>query len=435
MQQVHSNSASGRKLIYAELDLSAIEQEDAQIYREGVRLSESFISLEPERQAYIRANPCIPKLFTCMDEKEQDTVEALGLPNGVSNVYQTAGNKLGATNLVLRREIQTGIDRAFSLGKRVLVLFITHESKSEPAHDSCAAWGHDGRAADDNAVRHVARINQDYVDRGAHLEVVQRHLIAVRLKSFTDLETRVWYGERSCVDPLDFMPSDGVEIDNDELSRRVFSRFAETFPHDDSRFSSVSEGEWVKTLRQMTDMFVANVHYARDVATGKVKPTKAGHKGQRIFVGRGAWDEFSEVNAYFKVSDFTPDMLRECRISGKYVMKNAILGLKDRGDGRLVVPFHINVPYDLTRPGDRCGSIAHAMDLARSIKNDWEERLCGAERVRYLAELLQALKHDGVNPLECPSLDAVTPEILRFYISVSPRETRRPELVATGADL
>lgn len=430
--------AGGRegRLIYAEHGLAGIDPDDAEVYRDAARRSEAYISLEPERQAYRDANPCVPKLFTCMDEREQDTEEALGLPIGVANVYQTAGNKLGDTNLVLRREIQSGIDRAFDAGKRVLVLFVTHESWNDPDHDSCAAWDHDRRAADANAIQQVERFNRDYVDRGARLEVVRRHLIAVRLKSFTDLETRVWHGEHSCVDPLDFMPTNGGKIHNDKLSSDALRRFMEVFPYDDPRFSSLDLDEWQGVLRQMTRMFVANIHFAQGVATGKVKPTKAGHKGRRVFVGRGAWGNLNEVNLYFKVSDFTPNMPRECRIAGKYVAKNAILDLMRRQDARMSVPFHVNVPYDLTRPGDRCGSIAHAVDMARLIKREWHECLSRKEqRVQFLAELLEALKHDGVNPVDCPSLDIVQPESFRYYVSVSPRETRRPELVATGGDL
>ncbi|MBI5654603.1 hypothetical protein HZC53_03060 [Candidatus Uhrbacteria bacterium] len=429
-------SVPEEKLIYAELDLDGIDPEGAEIYREGARLSESYIALEPERQVYWNANPCVPKLFTCMDEKEQDTELALGLPNGLANVYQTAGNKLGDTNLVLRREFQSGIDRAFAAGKRVLVLFVTHESKCDPDHDSCAAWSHDGRAADENAIRQVRRFNRDYVDRGAHLEVVQRHVIAVRLKSYTDFETRVWHGETACIDPLEYMPRNGGPIDDKALFPKVLRHFSDVFPQRDPRFSGLHAHEWSAVLGQMSHMFLANIHFAHDVATGKTKSTKAGHRGRCVLVGRGAWGNFIEVNRYFKVSDFTPDMLRECRIAGKYVAKNAILDLMRRDDTRLSVPFHVNVPYDLIRPGDRCNSIAHAVDLARAIKHDWDERLSGREpRLRFLTELVDALKHDDVNPLEIPSLDILSPDSFRYYVSVSPRETRRPELVATGGDL
>lgn len=424
------------KLIYAELDLTSIDPDDAEIYREGARLSEPYIALEPERQVYWNANPCVPKIFTCMDEKEQDTEEALGLPNGLADVYQTAGNKLGDTNLVLRREFQQGIDRAFAAHKRVMPLFVTHESKSDPHHDSCAAWAHDCQAADKNAIQQVARFNRDYVDRGSRLEVVQRHVIAFRLKSYTDLETRVWFGEEKSVDPMDFMPTKGVLVEEKKLFPHVFQRFAQTFPYHDPRFSSLRTAEWENVLSQTTRMFLANIHFALDVATGKVKPTKAGHKGRRVLVGRGTWGNFNEVNRYFKVSDFTPDILHESGIAGKYVAKNAFLDLMRRGDTRLAVPFHINVPYDLTRPGDRCNSIAHAVDLARAIKHDWDERLSGREsRLRFLTELIDTLKHDDVNPLDVPSLDILVPDSFRYYVSVSPRETRRPELVATGADL
>ncbi len=422
-------------IVNRELDLNCIALEDADVYRKAARLSERFIVLEPERVARRRANPCVVMLFKCMDEKEADGEASFGLLPGEAIVYQTAGNQIGDANLVLCKEMQAAIDRAAADGKILLVLFVTHESKSYPHTDGCAAFGHDGPAADANAIREVSRFNIDYVDRGAQDQVMRRHVIAVRLTSYTDLETHVWHGDHGSIDPLEFMQQNGAQIDRNDLLTKVMSRFSETFPYHDERFSGLSRGRWVEVMRQMANMFIANMGYAKDVVSGKTPPSKCGHRGTRILVGRG-WNMFDEVGKYFKVTDLTPDFRRECYIAGKYVTRNAILRLMQRGETSLSVPFHVNVPYDMERPADRSGSIRHAMALALAIKQDWEERLTNRDpRLKFLADLLDALHHEGVNALECPSLDIVTPDILRFYISVSPRETRRPELVATGADL
>jgi len=422
-------------VINRELDLNCVELDDAVVYRQAAKLSERFIVLEPERQARRAVNPCVVMLFKCMDEKEADGEASFGLLPGEAIVYQTAGNQIGDANLVLCKEMQAAVDRAAADGRILLVLFVTHESKSCPDGDSCAAWAHDGRKADENAIREVSRFNADYVDRGAHDQVVRRHVVAIRLTSYTDLETHVWHGNKGSIDPLEFLQQNGAKVDRNELLTKVMARFVEVFPETDGRFSGLTRGRWVEVIRQMSNMFIANMGYAKDVVSGKSPPSKSGHKGTRILVGRG-WCMFDEVGKYFKVTDLTPDIQHECCIAGKYVTRNSILRFMKNGGTELSLPFHVNVPYDLERPADRGGSIRLAMAQARSIKKDWCERLTVSEaRNKFLAELLDALHHEGVNSLDVPCLDIVTPDILRFYISVSPRETRRPELVATGADL
>ncbi len=435
------------RLIHDRMDLACMEPADAEFYRNNRQLSEHYISLEGERQGYIRQNPCMPLLFFCMDEKEQDTEESLGLPPGAANVYPTAGNRIGEINLVLCKEMQTRIDRAYEAGKRVLVLFITHESYRDATHDSCAAWSHRCFAADGHADFQVQRFNEDYVDRDKEGRVARRHVIAVRLKSYTDLESRVWYGANDkCVDPLEFVrrsvPPNTAEYEPDglELEASVLRRFVEAFPFKDPRFSGLERHEWNEVLMQMVRMFLANVRYMRGQVRANTDGNKLGHQGTRVLVGRG-WEMYQEVNKYFKVSDFSPDLLRECCIAGKYVIKNGIVA-RLNGASELRIPFHINVPYDMMRPGDRSGSIRHAMSLARAIKCDWQDRLRNpASEKRFHDDLCECLMHEDLDLDEIGLRNAICEfgstllDQFRFIVSVSPRETRKLEVVATGGDL
>lgn len=430
-----ANHRQTSRLVNAVIDHSEMEPAAVSFYEENRRLSERFIQLEPERREYVDQHPGKLVIFTCIDEKEQDTEKALGLVPGVANVYPTAGNKIGDVNLVLCQEIQKRIDRAVQSDKVVLLLFVTHESASHPADDGCAAWEHDSHEADKHAIYQVKAFNRDYVDRDCYGNVAKRHMVAIRLKSITDKETRIWFGSKGEVDPAEFLSRNGSMGDGQQLFSAIYLRFAECFPEDDPCFTGLDNNRRISLLRQMSLMFRANLDYAREVAKGEIPRTESGHRGTRVLVGRG-WEMYDEVGKYFKVSDLTPDYKRECYISGKYVLKNALVRQIAEKSSELVVPFHVNVPFDLMRCGDRCGSIRHAMNLARAIKRDWTKRLRHHEpREKLFAELRQALEHDGIPQAFHPDFAAITPEAFRFYVSVSPRETRLLELVATGGDL
>lgn len=430
-----SNQRRASRLVNAIIHHSSIEASAQWFYNENRRLSERFIQLEPERREYIGQHPGMPMIFICIDEKEQDTERAFKLVPGVANVYPTAGCKIEDVNLVLCQDVQKRIDRAVQLDKVVLILFVTHESQENPHEDSCAAWEHDSHEADKHAIYQVKAFNRDYVDRDCYGNIAKRHVVAIRLKSITDKETRIWFGSKGQVDPTEFLNRNGAMGDDQHLFAAIFQRFSECFPEDDPCFSGLNRDRRTALLRQMSLMFRANLDYAREVAKGEIPRTESGHRGTRVLVGRG-WEMYDEVGQYFKVSDLTPDYKRECYISGKYVLKNALIRQITEKDSELVVPFHVNTPYDLVRSGDRCGSIRHAMNLARAIKKDWTKRLRHHEpREKLFTELQHALERDGIPRAFHPEFSDITPEAFRFYVSVSPRETRLLELVATGGDL
>jgi hypothetical protein len=432
-------------LVYKPLALDCINERDADFYRENRALSARYVSLQGEREAYFRRNPCMVMLFTCMDGRERDTAKSLGIPPGAESIYATAGNKIGDYNLVLCREIQSHIDRAAKSGKRVLILWVTHESWCNPESDSCAAWGNDGRAAGKYADIQVRRFNEDYVDRDPDGRILRRNVIAVRLNSFHDIESRVWHGERGRkLDPMLIAerhePKDGVAAGESACSSEILDRLAEVFPRSDGRFDGLDESEWRDVLSQMAEMAEANVRYIRQAAQHKPFDLKSGHRERRVLVGRD-WKMYDEPSEYFCVSDLTPDLLREGKIAITYVLMNSVIAMQKDEANRLHVPVHVNVPYDRGRPGDRGGSVRHALDLARALQADWRERLgVPDKKVAFLAELTSALHHHGfqaehLNPRVLEALDRRLGEAIEFYVSVSPRETQLCELVATGGDL
>lgn len=435
-----------RRIIHEQIPLERIDACDADFYRENQSRSCYYVSLQGEREAYFRDNPCTVMLFNCMDGRERDAARALGIPPGAENIYATAGNKIGDVNLVLCKEIQARIDRAAAAGKRVLILFTTHESWSKRDTDSCAAWGNQGQLAAEDADMQVRRFNADYVDRDGIGRVTKRHVIAIRLNSFTDTENRVWHGVGGrTVDPMEFVQRmtdrthdlDGYNIK--AVSAEMLERFKDVFPREDDRFGGLEDKEYEAVLLQIARMAEANVRYIRQAAKTNPTDLKNGHREKRVLVGRG-WEMYDDPNEYFIISDFTPELLREGKIAVTYVLKNSIMAMLEGRPG-LHVPIHINVPYDRERPGDRGGSIRHAMGLGRALRADWLDRLGNPDKcAAFLSDLMHALKHDGVdiNGLPSPIWDGLNfrlMDALKFYISVSPRETRLLELVATGGDL
>jgi hypothetical protein len=441
----HFKQMAGRHLVHEVLPLDCINERDADFYRDNRERSALYVSLQGEREAYFRRHPCMVMLFTCMDGRERDTAKALGIPPGAENIYATAGNKIGAFNLVLGKEIQARIDRAAESGKRVLILWVTHESWFARDTDSCAAWKNDGCAAGEYADEQVGRFNADYVDRGADGRILRRNVIAVRLNSFHDIESRVWHGERGrAVDPMVFAerlePKAADRQAMEPYSAEILARFTAAFPPDDPRFEGLDQDEYRAIIRQMAEMAEANVRYIRQAAGKNPIDLKHGHRERRAFVGRG-WEMYDDPNEYFCVSDLTPDLLREGKIAITYVLMNSVIAMQADNDSRLHVPVHVNVPYDRGRPGDRGGSIRHALDLARALQADWRDRLeTPAKKTAFMTELYHALKHheidtDAFKPAVLEALDHGLSDAIEFYISVSPRDTRLCELVATGGDL
>lgn len=434
-----------RRMIHGILPLDCIHPKDAEFYRENRERSALYVSLQGEREAYFRRHPCMVMLFTCMDGRERDTAKALGIPPGAENIYATAGNKIGSCNLVLCKEVQARIDRAAEAGKRVLILWVTHESWSRRETDSCAAWKNDGCAAGEYADEQVERFNADYADRDADGRILRRNVIAVRLNSFHDIENRVWHGQKGrVVDPMVFAerlePKARDGLSEELYSSEIMARFAAAFPPDDPRFEGLDHDEYGAVIRQMAEMAEANVRYIRQAAGKNPIDLKHGHRERRVFIGRG-WEMYDEPNGYFCVSDLTPDLLREGKIAVTYVLMNSVIAMHAGDEDRLRVPVHVNVPYDRGRPGDRGGSIRHALDLARALRDDWRDRLgTPGKKTAFMAELCGALKHHGVDPdaLKPAVLEAMGRDLadsLEFYVSVSPRDTRLLELIATGGDL
>ncbi len=437
-----SPSQDPRRIIGREIHLGTLPPKDAAIYIRANGLSEDFVTRRSLFLARGKRRPCLPVIHKCMDEKEADGPLSFKLSPVEAVFVQTAGNKLGDNNPLYEQMIQDTLAEVMAEGRLLLPAFVTHESKSQPDTDSCAAWSHNGVAADVNAVQQVRCFNRDYVIRGTDDEVRQRLAVAVRLKSYTDLETHVWFGEHSAIDPLEFMRLQGFSFDSPVFTGRIFDAFRKTFPIADLRFSGLTRPVWNSIIEQMVEMFVANMEYAEPVVSGRQPPSKSGHAGRRVLVGRG-WELMDEVGEYFKVSDLTPDLDRECYISGKYVLRNSILALHADKDDQLSLPFHVNVPFAAGNRLSRTCAVHRAMALARSIRADWTARLTtnpppsstSAEiRERFLADLSHAL-HLVEPKMRLPDPRLISPDILRFYISVSSQETLRPVLVATGADL
>ena len=134
------------------IPLNSIDPCDARIYYDARERARVFYAQRGVRAAYARSHVGVPFIFTCIDEKEQDTEEGLGLIPGVANVIQIAGNKIDhkAYGGLVQRQVQEAVVEAAASGKVVIVLFIMHECASDP-HDGCAAWNNDVPAADRHA--------------------------------------------------------------------------------------------------------------------------------------------------------------------------------------------------------------------------------------------------------------------------------------------
>ncbi len=432
-------------LIHKTVDLACIPEEDAVFYIKDRERSAAYQAYGFERTAYYDKEAAVLMVFTCIDERESDFETCMGIPIGAANVIQTGGSKLGEVNHPVRAYIQRKVKKAHERGKVVLTLFVTHESTAHPDDDSCAAWNHDIAAANQYATERVARFNAEHVDRSQDGTVSRRHLVAIHIKSFTDSEARVWVGMNGeTLDPREYAhPNGGGShvIEGVALEQALHVHLMKIYPYDDPRFEGLMRPQWMEILWQCARMAQYNVGVVRSMETGLRTVEKAGHKGTRVLVGRG-WDMYDEPNAFFKVGDFSPDFTKECRIAAKYLIRNGLIcAMRDDAVGRSQpVTFHVNVLYE-DEPGDRSNSIGHAMDIARTIRTDLRTMMNTAESRDAFDEALRlAMYHEGV-PWTDLSLKIRTTyhedalRDLRIYVSVSKRDTRSLELVATIEDL
>jgi len=423
-------------------DQLKLDAADAAFYRECDQKSRDYVAQESARHAYLETAVALPLIHVCMDEREQDVEEALGLPPGVANLVPTAGNKIGGLdepNLVLFKEMHEEQQRAGSQGMLHIVLFVTHHSSSYPQTESCAAWQHDVEAADRHASQQVTRINEFYLGRDLENgRPLSRKVVAFHLRSDTDTEARAWIGHNGHVlDPVEFA---AYAENGGGLEGRVLSRCLQAFPSTDPRFSGLEAGLREALLKQIAAMLAANARVVRRVISSRRPTQKLGHQGTRILVGRG-WESLTETNCYFKFSDYS--IGEDELMSGTYVIRNGVLEMLRTGKP-FSVPFHVNTPYALGDLTDRGASINHSLALARDIRNKWLKRIRQDPALTdFRNSLLHALRivEPGLTSLDdLPSSVREycfkhLADALRFFVSVSPRQTRLIEVVATEADL
>lgn len=424
---------SDSRLIHRTVDLSTLPKIDGDFYRNDVSASQRFVSFNPERFSLTEAWVALVLAKICVDEREADLEETLMIPPGTFNIIPMAGAKSGEPNLNLSREIQAKIEKAHRLGKTVIILIVTHESKAFPHTDSCAAWNQSREHANAYATQKVARYNRSYVERDSDDEIVKRYLTAFHIRSITDTEAKIWCGD----DGQELDPTDFVGQPTSNLAQVVHERFCQLYPLASERFKGFNAVQWNGIIDQLTMLCVGNVNYLRKLAETPHRKVKYGHRGRRTLVGRG-WEMYTIPNKAFRVSDYLSkdDMLANCRIAATYTVRNA---LKERG--RVGATFHVNILYDADRPGDRSGSIDHAMSLGRVIKEDLTKLFTDPEeRRRFDRKIRDAFRHDGHtwSSLPLKVRKAYRTDLakgLRIYVSVSQRQTRALELVATIADL
>lgn len=427
-----------RRLIHQTVPLENLPADDAEFYAQDAERSAIFVQQKPARDAYFDREAGLVVAFTCIDEREQDFEPAMGIPLGAGNVLPLAGSQQGPVNFGVRSYLRRKIMKAHKRGKVVIALVVTHESRECPDTDSCAAWGHDSTSADQYAERLVAAMNHDYVDRDRDGSVARRHLIAFRLKSITDTEARIWFGVNGkTLDPSDPIFHGGA-ASVATVDQMVTACVWDLFPYDAK--NGFSANQWQGIVCQIGRMVRANIDVVAQKRSSTDHPEKVGHKGTRALIGRG-WDMYPEVNCFFRINDWSPDVIREAKIAYLYLVRNAVLKVANGDAGEISLPFHVNVLYDPSEPGDRSNSIGYAMDIARHLQSSLMAiSESPGQRSDFDAKLREALRHEGVAWESLPgdlrrSLYTRLEAALHIYISVSSRETRALELVATTDDL
>ena len=287
------------------VELSALPMEDAAFYCEDAAKALAWqggaARVREYRGHYICGEIAI---FDCMDERQANTPETLGLPLGVSTPIRSAGNLLGEYN----RNVESEILRLSKRQRRslrpgedprpVMALFVTHSSQSRPHDDSCAAWAHKTDRACEEATRQVTRMNRDYLALGCDGNPLRRFVVAFHLHAHTDTEANIWHGQNLRLDPMSYVAgpqSDPrrVELRNELLEADILESFRMAFPFHDPRFTGLTRDDWERVIRQIGDMFEANVAMVRRIASGQAEASKQGHQGRRVLVGRG-WEVYDE---------------------------------------------------------------------------------------------------------------------------------------------
>jgi len=460
--QIHTNGAtnghpfkkevngSGRsivppRLIYSLVSLDSIPRVDRRFFEGDCERSANFRKFAPDRARYFESETAFLVIVHCMDEREQDTEEMFGLPPGAANVIQIAGCLTDGSNLPFGMYLQGKVKRACEKGKVVLILKITHQSEAFEKTDSCAAHGHDVAKADAHVSEQVETHNVYGGDRDTSGRIIKRYRIAVHVKSYTDTEARVWVGSNGrAVKPMDYVAVPGrpaplgSTLDGEDLLTEVHNQFYAAFPPEDPRFEGLRIDKHDGLIWQMARMCVSNILKVRAKLTKPLHVAKSGHKGTRMLIGRG-WDMYGEPDMYFKIGDMIPDeqLAAQFRIALKYICRNKLLKKRRR----FTVPIHVNGLYNHDEEGDRSGTIRYAMGRARKLRKYMQEICADPEsRRQFDREVREALKHEGRSwdQLPAKSRSYYSRNLLsslRFYVSVSARETRALELVATNSDL
>jgi len=440
------------------VDLTALPEDDAKFYREDAVRAWQWQDSVPHVKEYRGRYVCGEiAFFDCIDERQANTPETLGLPLGVSTPIRSAGNMLGEYSRNVEAEILRLIKRQYrslkpgEAPRPIMVLYVTHSSHVRPHDDSCAAWSHKTDEACAEAARQVALLNREYVSLAAGGQTLNRFVVAFHLHAYTDLEANVWHGEKLSINPMDYVAGLGdaskAKLGHERLEADIQERMRMTFPFNDGRFSGLSREMHDGVVRQIGDMFVANVNLVRQIAAGEAEASKAGHQGRRVLVGRGwgAYDaSYDGQEANFTVSDYS-ELNRDLAIAGKYVLANRIMDATRNG-GEVYVPFHVNILYggwdEYRRQADRCASARLALGIGRYILGMWRRTAGdGALREAFYNEVGRVIAHKGGGPREIELLSAVFShprrffETFRVYVSVSYHDTHALELIATTQDV
>lgn len=458
------------RIVYRTVDLGTLPEEDARFYREDATKARAWENAAPNVREYRQRYVCGEiVVIDCMDERQANTPETLGLPLGVYTPVRSAGNKLGEHN----RSVESEVLRVFKRQRRaeanpvakrqtfyengelrpVMVLYVTHSSWSRPNDDSCAAWGHDTAKARAEATRQVERMNREYTIFDQDSNLLRRFVVAFHLHSLTDTEANIWHGQDVRLNPMDYIASpdshpERVAMIKEVLGADINERFRTAFPQTDPRFSGLSHACYEDVIRQIADMFENNVNMVRKIAVREAEASKQGHQGRRVLVGRG-WEAHDETyehsSANFTISDFT-DLDRDLGIAGKYVLANSILDASRHAGGNIGVPFHVNVLYggwdEVNREMDRCVSSRLGMGLGREILMKWRDISSDvSRRMNFRNDVAHVLAQKGGDTKAMNMLDALcaNPEVLlqafRVYVSVSYHDTHALELIATTQDV
>lgn len=443
--QGSGGSLAPPRLIYDLVSLDTISRMDRRFYEDDCAKSKSFRQFAPDRARYFESETALIVIMHCMDEREQDTEEMFGLPPGAANVIQIAGCLTDGSNLPFAMYLQGKVKRACGKGKVVLILMVTHQSEAFETTDSCAAHGHDVAKADAHVTQQVETHNEYGGDRDTNGNIIKRYRIAVHVKSYTDTEARVWVGFNGrSVNPMDYVSLPGrlstreSALEGEALDTEMHHQFYAAFPPEDPRFEGLRNDEHDGLIKQMARMCVSNILKLRTKLRTPLHVAKSGHKGTRILIGRG-WDMYVEPDKYFKIGDMIPDeqLAAQFLIALKYICRNKLLAKRSR----FTVPIHVNGLYNHDEEGDRSGTIRYAVGRARKLRKFILSVFADpGARKQFDHDVRDALKHEGRTWDQLSSKSRSYYELrllesLRFYVSVSARQTRTLELVATNNDL